>query len=309
MGSIRDLRNRLILFFIFLSPLRAQSGLDLELRNLEDRLRRPSSESARLEDLGRLAFLRGLSGDQEGAASSWELAAGGGNSQALLRGAACFMALGDWERAEAAIKEVLLQGGAGEDRLQACFLRAQMEGLQSGGTNTAALVSLLEDPAYRDYWPRICFGLWKFTGRESWRKKLAEEFPRSPEGRIAAGTESSGGIRLMAAPSPVWLLFAAFPPSAASPPARPAASPSPPPQGPPPPLPGETLLQAGLFSREANARALLERLRAAGFSALSGRQTRAGADYTVVYVRPGPDINRSIRELKAAGFDSFPVSL
>jgi cell division septation protein DedD len=68
-------------------------------------------------------------------------------------------------------------------------------------------------------------------------------------------------------------------------------------------------LQAGLFSREANARALLEKLRAAGFPALSGRQERAGGDYTAVYVRPGPDINQSIRDLKAAGFDSFPVSL
>jgi cell division septation protein DedD len=67
-------------------------------------------------------------------------------------------------------------------------------------------------------------------------------------------------------------------------------------------------LQAGLFSREANALNLLEKLRAAGFSALTGRQARSGGDYTAVYVRPGQDINRTIRDLRAAGFDSFPVS-
>jgi hypothetical protein len=52
----------------------------------------------------------------------------------------------------------------------------------------------------------------------------------------------------------------------------------------------------------------LEQLRAAGFPALSGGQTRAGTDYTAVYVRPGPDINQSIRDLKAAGFESFPTA-
>jgi hypothetical protein len=278
-----------------------------------------------MEDLGRLALLRELSGDLEGAAASWELAAGGGrNSPALLRAAACFMALGEWERAEAAIKENLLGTGTGEERAQAHFLRAQMEGLRSGGTNTAPLVSLLEDPAYGGYRPRICFSLWKFTGQESWRRKLAEEFPRSPEGRVAAGTGSPAGIRLLPEPSPMWLLFAAGPslPSAVSPAApavssatrRPAvSSPAPPvsPQPPDPPssgpLPGETLLQAGFFSREANAQVLLEKLRAAGFPALSGRETRPGGDYTAVYVRPGPDINQSIRDLKAAGFESFPI--
>jgi hypothetical protein len=69
-----------------------------------------------------------------------------------------------------------------------------------------------------------------------------------------------------------------------------------------------TLLQAGLFSREENARTLVERLRQAGFNALSREQIRSGTAYVVVYVTPGSDINRSIRELKAAGFDSFPVS-
>jgi hypothetical protein len=171
-----------------------------------------------------------------------------------------------------------------------------MEGLRSGGTDTAALLLLLGDPAYGAYRPRIYFSLWKFTGQESWRRKLAEEFPRSPEGRIAAGA----GVT--AEPSPVWLLFAAArPPQAPAPQEAPAA-----PAAPAPRRAGETLLQTGLFSREANARVLLEKLRGAGFSALTER--RAGGNFIAVYVRPGPDINKSIRDLKAAGFDSFPVT-
>jgi hypothetical protein len=304
-------------FFFCLLPAAGQTSLEAELQTLEERIRLSASPSAGLKDINRLAGLRELSGDMEGAAASWELAAGGGrDNQALLRGAACFMALGDWERADAAIKGVLLSGRAGEERLQAHFLRAQMEGLRSGGTDTSALVSLLEDPAYWDYRPRIYFSLWKFSGQENWRGKLAGEFPQSPEGRLAAGT-GVGAVAVTAEPSPMWLLFAAGPrdgwaagqPAASSADQRPAAPRQPASSSAPnPPAPGEILLQAGLFSREANAQALLEKLRAAGFPALAQRQKRAGGDYTAVYIRPGPDINRSIRDLKAAGFDSFPIT-
>jgi hypothetical protein len=285
-----------------LPPIAAQTGLETELRNLEERVRVPGSAERR-ENLVRLARLRELAGDIEGAASSWELAAlaaPGGDTQALLRGAACFMALGEWERADAALMEILLDSRAGEERFQASFLKAVLAGLQSGGTAVSALVSLLEDSSYGQWRPRIYFCLWKLTGGENWRQRLAAEFPRSPEGRIAASSgRSVTGVAVSADPSPMWLLFAAGPAAASSPPPaeRPAAL----------LVPGQTLLQAGLFSRESNARNLIERLRTAGFSALTGRQTRAGGDYTVVYVAPGPDINKTIRDLKAAGFDSFPV--
>jgi hypothetical protein len=285
----------------------AQTGLETELRTLEERVRVPGSAERR-ENLARLARLRELSGDIEGAAAAWELAAlaapGGRDTQALLRGAACFMALGEWERADAALTEILLDSGAGEERFQASFLKAVLAGLQSSGTAVSALVSLLEDSSYGQWRPRIYFSLWKLTGRENWRQRLAAEFPRSPEGRIAASSgRNTAGLAVSADPSPMWLLFAAGPASSSSPPAErqprePAA-----PQA---PVPGQTLLQAGLFSRESNARNLMERLQAAGFSALTGR--RAGGDYTAVYVAPGPDINKTIRDLKAAGFDSFPAA-
>jgi hypothetical protein len=209
------------------------------------------------------------------------------------------MALGEWERADAALMEILLDSGAGEERFQASFLKAVLAGLQSGGTAVSALASLLEDSSYGQWRPRIYFSLWKLTGRENWRQRLAAEFPRSPEGRIAASSgRSAAGLAVSADPSPMWLLFAAGPAAASPPPVRPREPAA-------PPVPGQTLLQAGLFSRESNARNLLERLRAAGFSALTG--SRAGGDYPVVYVAPGPDINKTIRDLKAAGFDSFPA--
>jgi hypothetical protein len=209
------------------------------------------------------------------------------------------MALGEWERADAALMKILLDSREGEDRFQALFLKAALEGLRSGGARVSSLVSMLGDSAFEQWRPRILFSLWKLTGEEGWRGRLAEEFPRSPEGRIAV----SGGVR--ADPSPMWLLFAAG--RDARPPEGPSPEPSPARRESAPPAPGETLLQTGLFSREANALGLAERLREAGFPALTGRQRRSGEDYTAVYVRPGPDLNKSIRELRAAGFDSFPV--
>jgi hypothetical protein len=283
-----------VLFGVFFPgpPAAAQSSLEAELRNLE---RVSAASAGRRDALIRTAWLKELAGDIEGAAVAWELAAqtqAGTDHQSALRGAACFIALGNWERAEAALRGVLSGGAAGETRTQARFLAAQLEALRGGGADTSALISLAGEEAFASYKPRIYFTLWKLTGRESWRDSLTGEFPRSPEAAAAAGTVS-------AAATAMWLLFPGR--QGASTAAIASTSPV---TG----APGGTVLQTGLFSREENARALLDRLREAGFSAGSVRQSRSGAVYTLVYVLPGPDINASIRELKAAGFESFPVS-
>jgi hypothetical protein len=199
----------------------------------------------------------------------------------------------------------VLSGAAGQEtRLQARFLAAQLEALRSGGTNTSGLVSLLADGAFVAYTARIYFTLWKLTGRESWLNALSGEFPHSPE---AAAAGSGGTVRATA----MWLLFPGREgqwPGETRPGALTAAPSTA--AGPTPTVPVTgTVLQAGLFSREENARALLEKLRGAGFPAGSLRQDRSGGLYTLVYVVPGPDINASIRELKAAGFESFSLAL
>jgi hypothetical protein len=256
-----------------------------------------------------MARLQELSGDIEGAARSWinatQAEPGTRDYAAMLHGASCFAALGEWERADAALRNILLNNPGRETLYEARLMAAQLEALRSGGANTAALNALLSDPAYSAYKPRIYFSLWKFTGQDSWRRRLAEECKGSPEGRIAAGTTVS------AASTAMWLLFpgrgnAAPAPQPAMQPVQPAAQ----------PLPATsqlfsrygTLLQCGFFGREANAQVLADKLRAAGFSVQTGRESRPGGDYIAVYVIPGADINASIRQIKAAGFDSFPVS-
>jgi hypothetical protein len=52
---------------------------------------------------------------------------------------------------------------------------------------------------------------------------------------------------------------------------------------------------------------MVERLKKAGFNAGVRQRTVKGAAYWAVSVPPGEDINGTIRRLKEAGFDSFPV--
>jgi hypothetical protein len=52
---------------------------------------------------------------------------------------------------------------------------------------------------------------------------------------------------------------------------------------------------------------MVERLKKAGFDAGLRRRTVKGAAYWAAAVAPGPDMNGTIRLLKEAGFESFPV--
>jgi hypothetical protein len=51
----------------------------------------------------------------------------------------------------------------------------------------------------------------------------------------------------------------------------------------------------------------MERLKSAGFTPALVRRPGESAEYWVVTVPAGQDINRTIAELKNAGFESFPV--
>jgi hypothetical protein len=67
------------------------------------------------------------------------------------------------------------------------------------------------------------------------------------------------------------------------------------------------VLQTGLFSTEANARVLAERLKNSGFSNEIIRRQVNGVNYWAVTVPAGNDMNATIKKLKDAGFDSFPL--
>jgi cell division septation protein DedD len=325
-------------------PLHAQS-LGAEVQNIEKTLESPGlSVAERRDALVRLARLRELSGDLEGAARHWGDAAavepGKPDDLSLIRGAWCLAAMGEWDRAESAVKTVLLAGRPGPALLKARYLGALIEAL--GAANYSALETLAASPGLDALRPPAYYALWKLLGPAgaSWKARLLAEFPRSPEARIAA-SEDAGAGEIGAAPAPMWLLFpgrdavalsypAAAPGSAPPAPAAPrqpgSAPPSPaaprqPGSAPPPPAapsqPGSAqpapaarqavLLQTGLFSSEGNAQKQADRLRTAGFSPLITRRTVNGTEYWAAGVSPGQDLSQMTLRLKDAGFESFPV--
>ncbi|MDR0878535.1 MAG: SPOR domain-containing protein [Treponema sp.] len=308
--------------------------LGTEIQNLEKKLGKNTnaagsapvlSNTERHEALIRLASLLELSGNIEGAERTWAEAAVSGDDLSLMRGAYCLAAMGEWEKADTAVRKALLSGRPGPALSMARFLGAVIEGRIS--SNTSALTALLTHPDFTEQRPAICYTLWKLTGAESWKTRLLEEFPRSPEGRIAAGAAIS------AAPTAFWLLRPGREGFTLAPSQKPAQSAASPVSGSAAQAAGSAaaaspsaasssstasktaaaesdtsaILQTGLFGREENAKAQADRLKAAGFSPLINIRKVNGSDYWVVGVSPGQNMNQMILRLKDAGFESFPV--
>jgi hypothetical protein len=208
------------------------------------------------------------------------------------------------DQAEAQAQTVLRTGRDAAAVRNARYLDAQIRAFRSG--DFSALASLAEDPGYGDYKGAIYYTQWRLSGDPRYKTRLLDEYPESPEARIAG---AEGGA-VSAAPTALWFLF----------PGREDVVPLAPVAGADEPGPtaadqhpretvgtARTVLQAGLFSREENARALMERLKGAGFQPEIVRREVKGAGYWAVIVPAGTDMGAAIIRLKDAGFESFPI--
>jgi cell division septation protein DedD len=282
-------------------------------RKLADSKLAPAERKRALTNMARIFE---LSGNIEGAAEAWNEAAkavpGTLDHQALLRGALCLSAVGEFDRAGAELRPVL---SSPDRRLlsNARFISAQIESLKTG--RTEALISLMANPDFTEYKPGIYYSIWKISGDTAARARLMEEFPQSPEARIARDSALETAP-VSAAPTAMWLLApggAGF--SIAQPSSQGSQGSSPQSQRPPsqPTVTasssagGPVMFQTGLFSREENAQVLADRLRRAGFSPMVTKKTINGADHWAVGVAPGPDPSRTLILLRDKGFESFPV--
>jgi len=295
----------------------AQTGVSLEaeIQNMEKTVNKQGVTPAqRHETLARLARLKQLSGDIEGAAKNWFEAAaaipGNIDDDALLACAGCLAAMGEWDRAGAALEPLV-------SKIQrARFLDTVIKAIQSG--DVSALAALTANPQFSQMKSEIYFMLWKISKgqtAESWRGKLLAEYPQSPEGRLAAG-ESSPAIVIR--PSPFWF-FANGLDSLESAPVQKnaqvvsqttATSAQPQNKLQKADTPVQTVipaagtkLQTGIYGQQANADIQMEKLRKAGFTPFLEKRD----DKWAVMVPAGTDQGRMIRELREAGFESFPV--
>jgi hypothetical protein len=289
-----------------------------EIQSIERKLADSSLSSAEQKRaLTNMARLFELSGNMEGAAEAWNEAAkavsGNLDHHALLRGALCLAAIGEFERASAELRPVF----SSPDRrmlTSARFISVQIESLMTGKID--ALMNLAANPDFSEYKPAIYYGIWKISGDSAVKGRLMKEFPQSPEARIARDAAMEAAP-VSAAPTAMWLLAGAGFSVVRTENNRNSASRSSQSSGTqgnpviiasgPGPAGGPVMLQTGLFGREENALALAERLRRAGFSPMVSRKTISGSEHWVVGVAPGPDPSKTLLLLKDKGFESFPV--
>jgi len=323
--------------------------LGAEIQALEQKMFAEMPPAERHDALVRLAQLRQLSGNIAIAAVNWlDAAATDPNDDAaLVSGAFCLAAIGEWEKAAAVLRPLLASGRQGLPMLQARYLDASLMAWTAQDAST--LAALAGDSEFAALRPMIYYTLWQTITRnpgvrgasnaELWKSRLLAEFPQSPEARAANPEKHKDSPVISAVQSPLWLLFPGAAGSVPVEPSKPAASAEPPkpaapaePLGPtiapippkpaapapPPPAASKTdnkttgsaaavVLQTGLFGKEANARTQSEALKKAGFTATVSRKVVNGTEYWAVTVPAGQNTNKTIQELKKAGFDSFPV--
>ncbi|MDR0322756.1 MAG: SPOR domain-containing protein [Treponema sp.] len=335
--------NRATFFTLFIclfgfGTLFAQSGVSLEaeIQNAERAVSRQGATAVEKHDaLVRLARLNQLSGNIESAARNWLDAAGAipgrVDDDALLSCAYCLAAMGEWDRAITALEPLLSKS------TRARFLDTSIKAIKTG--DLSALGALADNSEYSEMKTEIIFILWKITrgnSSERWRQRLVNEFPQTPEGRLAAGADSSA---VVIRTSPFWLFIGGLDslalvensppprtsqtresaPSAAQPVApsvsQPVAAQTPTAQNTPiapaqnthPPAASSAKLQTGIFSQQANAQAQVTALRQAGFSPSIEERTVNGNGMWAVTVSAGQDANATVAALRTAGFDSFLI--
>ncbi|MCL2265232.1 MAG: SPOR domain-containing protein [Treponema sp.] len=303
----------------------AQTGVSLEaeIRNYEAAAAKQGITAAeRHNALVNLARLCQLSGDIEGAARNWLEAAAAipdkVDDDALLACAYCLAAMGEWDRAAAALDPLVFKN------TRARFLSTSISAIKT--KDLSVLGSLADNPAYSDMKAEILFVLWKLAGREGggsserWRQRLINEFPQTPEGRLAANSEQ----RVAVSPTPFWLFINGLDslpliPSESSGRTSQAASTtasatqsavtqSTAAQSSVSQSTASTpRLQTGIFSRQANAQTHAANLRQAGFSPAIETRFVNNSEMWAVTVPAGSDQKRTANELRAAGFESFLV--
>ncbi|MDR2342956.1 MAG: hypothetical protein LBD86_00310 [Spirochaetaceae bacterium] len=299
-------------------PARSQSIAD-EFRAAVTDMESTSAGTEKKHDAyTRLARMLYLSGDTESAAAAWENAAYANpekrDDTALVESAACYVSIGDWDKADAIVKLLLLTSRDDKNiSARAVFLNGQIEILHNG--NPAPLASAAENPEYLSFRPAVYYMLWHFNGDNDYRTKLLTEFPDSPEAYSAAS--AAGKDKFVSVPETAhWLLFPgreefhtipqkdertntvqAEAPKRSAATARAA------------PVKASRPLQTGLYREKENAALQAKRLEAEGFNAALAPRVVDGNSYWAVSVGipEGATEKITIARLKEHGFDAFPA--
>ncbi|MDR2803533.1 MAG: SPOR domain-containing protein [Treponema sp.] len=294
-----------------------------EIRSAASRLELAAiSARERHDAYTQLARMLYLSGDIEKAAPAWENAAYSvpekRDDMALAESAACYVAMGEWEKADAIVKLLMLT--VRDDKnvsKRAVYLNSQIEAFRN--SNTASLEAVANDPEYISFRPSIYYTLWQVGGKNVYKTKLLTEFPNSPEA-YSLVNNGIGSNFVSVLPAAYRLLFPGreltgignngLTQSRATPAKQPAPAVSKPAVSKTAdPKPEARVLQAGLYKDRENADTQAKRLKSSGYNTSVSLRANGGDAYWAVFILVPADesLKTTILNLKKRGFDAFPV--
>ena len=172
-----------------------------EIDRLEKLSEIPEQKGRAFTDLARLYQ---LSGNREKALEYWMAASAADplwrDDSALLEAVKLLISMGEFDRAGAELRTILLSNRDEEIQKSAMVLFAQLEAYKTG--DCEPLIFLADNANLKKYQNSIFYTLWKISYNESWKTRLLISFPNSAETEIIRETP---GIR--AAMTPQWLLL------------------------------------------------------------------------------------------------------
>lgn len=300
--------------FLILSPsfLHAQSQTPVVIKTLSQEL---ENYQKQVQDRGlsgttkkaawlALAKLQTLSGDYASAAGSYTEAAfsvsANRDDRALFQAALCYLYAGDFEHAQSHVKTLLLTSR--DNRLVGATQRLGLliDAFKGESSALQSLEQLVQDTKAIDQKTPLLYILYIFTGNKEYADMLTKGYGASLE------TALLDGKSVVFKYSPLWLFgffdseLQSVPDSAANHKKSEKENPE------DKTYTGSPPLQVGLFSKQGNAQHMLDRLQQKGFKAEVLTRVVSNTTYWVVIVPGGANYNKTIMQLKDAGFEAFP---
>jgi tetratricopeptide (TPR) repeat protein len=303
------------------------SGVPELLALMEEFVPRVKEGPERRALLLRWAAVLELSGRWEEAAARYEEAAfaapGQRDTESLLWAARAWLAAGEAEKALSILRILGAASPEASIRTRSLVLEGWARLIEGSAAEARSLAArAASSPPDRETLLAALTLLWAASegpARGEAAARIRKDFPGSPEAAMVESgsvppashwllTPAGGGTRPPGAPAPGSPAapaaldsdpLAASSPPAASEPAPASARPSEPSR--------ISSYQAGAFSEERNAAALVKELLGKGFAAVVERRERGGKPLWVVLVPAGADPQATLLRLKDAGYEAYPV--
>lgn len=205
----------------------------------------------------------------------------------------CCLQSGDYETADSYLQSEV---SASKDETVRAFVKlysawsalCKAKSLQEISDTLALLKAYSEMQSMKAVQAPVLLTLWYLTANEEYGAALQRDFPLSPECAIVKGNAHIMSV-------PFWYFVPRVLHEEVTPASQSQASVAP-----------VTRLQLGLFRKEENAHALIERVREKGFAAYSFSEQRASG--TVYYIVVVDDTDGSTaKRLREAGFECYEL--